>query len=123
MDPADPPLPPTPVGAARDAIIRAAIGRVTAELGVPIQLAPRRLERRGDWAFLLARMADPAGRPLSFAGTPLADAAREGMVSRDAAVLLRLDGDWTVVDAAIAPTDVAWEGWAATHGAPVGLFG
>ena len=33
-----------------------------------------RLERRGDWAFLLADMQNPHGRPVDFAGSKLADA-------------------------------------------------
>ena len=110
-------------GAERTAVLEAARAPIAGTLGRPVRFVVDRLERRGDWAFLWARLVDGAGRPVSYAGTPLANAEREGMVSKSAAVLLKRDnGRWTVVDQAIGPTDVAWEGWAARHGAPAELF-
>lgn len=112
-----------PQGAARAAILDAARAPAEADLGKPVRFVVTRLERRGDWAFLLADMQNPHGRPVDFAGSKLAEAAREGMVSHSYAALLRLKGGrWTVVDHATGPTDVAWEGWAADHGAPAELF-
>jgi hypothetical protein len=96
---------------------------VTKRLGKPVKFQVKRLERQGDWAFLIAAMQDSAGKPLSYAGTPLASAEAEGMVSRDYVALLRLSGGkWRVVDNAVGPTDVAWADWADRHGAPKALF-
>lgn len=113
----------TPRGAERQVILDAARAPVAARLGRAVRFKPQRLERRGDWAFLLAAMQDERGRPLSYEGTPLAEAERMGMLSKDCAILLRnRGGRWTVVDSAVGPTDVAWEDWAAKHGAPATLF-
>lgn len=110
-------------GVDRAAILDAARAPVVKRLGKPVKFLVRRLERQGDWAFLIAAMQDEAGRPISYAGTPLASAEAEGMVSKDYAALLRLSGGrWVVVDHAVGPTDVAWEGWAEKYGAPAALF-
>ena len=97
---------------------------VAAALGKPVLLLVSHLGVSGDWAFLRADMQGPGGAQVDFAGTPLADAARNGAVSRSYAALLRRQGEaWVVVDKAIGPTDVAWEDWARRHGAPPAIFG
>lgn len=109
--------------ALRSALLDAARQPVAQALGKPVLFKVRHLRNAGRWAFLLADMEDRSGAPLSYAGTPRAEAADHGMVSRAYAALLRRDGDgWTVVESAIGPTDVAWEGWSGQHGAPEGLF-
>ena len=109
--------------AERAAILDTARQPVTKRLGKPVKFLVRTLERNGDWAFLIAAMLDRAGRPISFAGTPLASAEAEGMVSKDYVALLRRSaGQWRVVDQAVGPTDVAWADWASKHGAPRALF-
>lgn len=109
--------------AARTMILDAARGPAEADLGKPVRFLVKRLERRDDWAFLLADMQNPQGRRVDFAGTKFAGAAREGMVSDSYAALLhRTEGHWAVVDHATGPTDVAWEGWAKKHAAPAELF-
>ena len=96
---------------------------VAKRLGKPVKFVVRTLERQGDWAFLIAAMQDGSGRPISFTGTPLASAEAQGMVSKDYAALLRLNGgQWRVVDTAVGPTDVAWADWPEKHGAPKSLF-
>lgn len=112
-----------PRGQEREALLKAARAPAEADLGKHVRFLVKRLERRGDWAFLLADMQDPHGRRIDLAGSKLADAAREGMASDAYAALLRLSGHrWAVVDHATGPTDVAWEGWAREHGAPAELF-
>lgn len=112
-----------PKGAERQAILDAARAPIKAKLGLAVRFKPYRFERRGDWAFLHAAMQDARGRAILYRGTDLADAERMGVVSKDYAALLRLaNGRWTVVDYAIGPSDVAWEGWATEHGAPEALF-
>lgn len=83
----------------------------------------RQIRADGRWAFVLADMQDKGGRPVDYAGTPRAEAAAQGMVSRAFAALLRHDGDrWIVIESAIGPTDVAWEGWPSRYGAPPDVF-
>ncbi len=107
----------------RTAILDAARAPVVKRLGKPVKFVVRRLERQGDWAFLIAAMQDESGRPISYVGTPLASAEAEGMVSKDYAALLRRSGgQWRVVDDALGPTDVAWADWPEKHGAPRALF-
>ena len=110
-------------GAERVAILDTARQPVVRQLGKPVKFLVRTLNRDGDWAFLVATMQDDRGRPISYAGTPLASAEAEGMISRDyVALLQRSGGRWRVVDQAVGPTDVAWEGWAERYGAPPSLF-
>jgi hypothetical protein len=109
--------------AERAAILDVARQPVTKRLAKKVTLVVRTLERQGDWAFLVAAMQDGAGRPISYAGTPLASAEAEGMVSKDYAALLRLSGgQWRLIDNAVGPTDVAWADWPQKHGAPKALF-
>lgn len=108
----------------RSELLDAARAPVEAELGKKVRFRVHRLRRDGDWAFLWAQMQDLHGRPVDYAGTPRADAARQGFLSKDAAVLLRRrSGRWHPVTSVIGPTDVAWEGWATEYRAPASLFG
>ena len=108
----------------RAALLDAARQPVTVALGKPVLFKVERLRSYGRWAFLLAEMQDAGGRPVSYAGTPLADDAAHGAVSKSYAALLRRDGNsWSVVAKAIGPTDVAWADWAKRHRAPSQLFG
>ena len=108
---------------ARAALLEAARAPVQAELGKAPKFRVDQLHRDGDWAFLLATLQDADGKPFDYKGTPLADAAQQGMVSRTYAALLRHDArGWQVVAKAIGPSDVAWEDWPKRYGAPARLF-
>ena len=68
-------------------------------------------------------MQEAGGRPVSYAGTPKAGAAAEGLVSDTYVALLRRNSThWTVLANAVGPTDVAWEKWAMRYRAPAALF-
>lgn len=113
----------TMAGVERNAILDAARIPVVEELGKPPIFVVRQLNRDGEWAFLFADMQQQGGAPFDYGGTRKAEAARQGFVSRSYAALLRKgEGGWRVVEAAIGPTDAAWEGWAAKYGVPAGLF-
>lgn len=102
-------------GVARDAASQA--------LGKPVQLRVRRLAVQGRWAFVFAGLEAPGGGPVDYTGTPKADAAAHGMASHDfAALLSKSDEGWSVVAEAVGPTDMPWETWPQTYGAPAGLF-
>lgn len=107
----------------RNAILDAARIPVVEELGKPPVFVVRQLNRDGKWAFLFADMQQQGGAPFDYGGTRKAEAARQGYVSRSYAALLRKgEAGWRVVEAAIGPTDAAWEGWPAKYGVPASLF-
>lgn len=109
--------------ALRRALLDTARASAESVLRQPVRFKVDRLTIAGDAAFLLARMEDAEGRPVSFAGTPLDEAAQQGFVSQIyAALLKRAGGGWTVVVKAIGPGDVAWEGWAREYAVPTALF-
>ncbi|MET3725820.1 hypothetical protein [Sphingomonas trueperi] len=108
----------------RAAILDAAHHAIARRIGKTPRLLVRTLGHQGEWVFLIATMQDKAGRPISYAGTPLASAEAEGMVSKDYVALFRRAGTgWRVVEEALGPTDVAWADWAEKHGAPKAIFG
>lgn len=108
----------------RRAILDSARAPVAESLGKPVLFRVSHLGTSGSWAFLRAEMEGPGGRPIDYAGTSLAEAAKHGAVSRTYAALLKRQGSgWTVVAHAIGPSDVAWEDWPTRHGAPKAIFG
>lgn len=109
--------------ATRAAILDSAREPVAAALGKPVLLKVLQLRVSGEWAFLRADMEERGGQPIDYAGTPKADAAAQGYVSRTYAALLhRVNGEWRVIANAIGPTDVAWEDWPTRYHAPPAIF-
>lgn len=116
---AEPVRPGTPE---RAALIEAARKPAAETLGRPVRFKVEHLDRIGDWALLRASMVETDGRPVDYTGTPLADAASEGAVSKAYAALLKKEhGAWRVVAKAVGPTDVAWATWDKDFGAPSAL--
>lgn len=115
---------PAPItGDERAVLLDVARAPVSKALGKPVLFKVERLSQIGEWAFLLVQLADRGGAPVDYAGTPKADAARHGMLSRRYAALLRRENNhWVVVIDAIGPTDVIWGDWASRYGAPPALF-
>lgn len=88
-----------------------------------VWLKEKSVRTSGDWAFVLAELQGADGRPIDYHGTPKAQQAEAGFLSKDyVALLRRQDGKWRVVKDAIGPTDVVWEGWSQEFGAPADLF-
>lgn len=107
----------------RQAILEAARASVRERLGKAPLFKVERLARRRDWAFVQATMEGPGGAAFDYAGTPLADAAARGLVSRVFVALLRHDASgWHIMAQAVGPTDLAWEDWPRRFGAPASLF-
>ncbi|HJT97760.1 MAG TPA: hypothetical protein VJ696_05535 [Rhodanobacteraceae bacterium] len=122
-NPASPSAAPVTDAARREAILAAARAPAEKELATPVRLGVRSVNAAGDWAFVLADLEGSDGRPFDYAKTPKAEAAQQGLLSRRYAALLKLEnGKWTVVDERVGPTDPAWLGWSAKHGAPEDLF-
>jgi hypothetical protein len=113
---------PTP--AERRAILDAFRPTVQRALGGRrIKFVVNHLGAEKGWAFLEATVVRPDGRPISFVGTPLADAAEAGAVDPGVCALLRRKGKrWVIVDQALFPTDVPWEPWMKRYAAPRSVY-
>ena len=111
----------SPVRAAIMDGLREAVAR---EIGVTLRFEVYDLRVLNGWAFAAVTPIDPAGRDrYDYAGTPMEEAWREGMMDDGIVALLRLrNGRWTTVEMAIGPTDVAWLGWGEEFGAPAQIF-
>lgn len=117
------PMTPEPGTQLRKSILDIARQPAEQQLSREVKFRVRRLAVDGPWAFLFADMQGPDGKPVDYAGTPLAQAAREGVVSRAFAALLHRDGSrWTIAASVVGPTDVAWQNWSQEYGAPAQLF-
>ena len=109
--------------AKREAIVAASLAPAEKELGANVRLGVRSIASDGDWAFLLADLQEPGGAPFDYSKSPLAEQAKQGLVShRYAALLRQRDGQWTIVTERVGPTDPAWLGWSDKYGAPKDLF-
>ncbi|MEI2457015.1 hypothetical protein ABU614_04180 [Lysobacter firmicutimachus] len=99
--------------------------RAEQAVGLPLQLQVDRLDRLGDWAFLLSRMRTPDGSRIDWKRSEYAEQAAAGAMSERYAALFKRDeqGPWRLVAQAVAPGDVAWESWPQEFGAPASLFG
>lgn len=107
----------------RNAIVTAASAPASKDLGKPLTLKVLQLRVLGDWAFVHATMLGGDGKEISYAGTRYQDAAEHGLKSDRYAALLKRDANgWHVQAHAVGPTDVAWQDWARTYGAPPALF-
>ena len=108
----------------RAAIIDGLRQAVADEIGATLRFEVRDLRVLNGWAFADVSPINPrGGGPYDYAGTSLEEEWREGLMDDGIVALLRLrDGRWRVVEMAIGPTDVAWEGWDEEFGAPPQLF-
>lgn len=115
----------TPAPGDRDytLIVEAAQAAATVDVGKPVRLTISNLQTAGDWAFVRSQMKSPSGAQFDYSGTRYAEAAANGGKSYShVALLKRRDSGWQIIVQAVGPTDVAWEPWSATYGAPPALF-
>jgi hypothetical protein len=133
------PLPVQPADAGHDALLDAATVPLAEAFGSSATVDVQRLDRLGDWAFLLGTMRGVGGGPLPVEGTRYeVHAASGGMSDVYVALLKReptvaatagsgdtgtAEGHWVLLDHAIGPGDVAWLAWPERHAAPRALFG
>jgi hypothetical protein len=110
--------------AERTAVLDGLRQAVAREIGVNLRFEVRDLRVLNGWAFADVRPLNPrGGGTYDYAGTPLAEEWREGLMDDGIYALLRLrNGRWTAVEVVIGPTDVSWEEWDDQHGAPSRLF-
>lgn len=106
------------------AITQIARADVSAYLGgKQVTITVKDLNISGGWAFLYAGMATTDGTPL-YQGTEDEEAAAHGGKSHSYAGLFQRTGGggWQLIDSAVGPTDVAWQNWPQTYGAPASIF-
>jgi hypothetical protein len=109
--------------AERDTIVAAARAPAEKELDAPLRLGVHNVTSENDWAFVMADLEDPSGKPFDYSKSPRAKEAEQGLVShRYAALLRRRNGAWTIVATRVGPTDPAWLAWSEKYGAPKSLF-
>lgn len=81
------------------------------------------LRTDGTWAYLQGRPVNPDGSALDWSRTPFAAEFRAGVMSDVyMALLFKQGGEWTLVESALGPTDVAWYDWLQAYGLPESLF-
>ncbi|AMT72703.1 hypothetical protein [Mycobacteroides immunogenum] len=104
-------------------VLAPAVADVAAQLGKPVRLDVRSLKAADGWAFLWSAMQEPDGNPVDYAGSPFAEAAANGGMSKKYVALLhRDDQGWGLVDRRVGPSDIPWAGWSAQYGAPAAIF-
>lgn len=120
-----PSTPGTTADTITDPLAIAAAPTISADIGVPVTLHPRVSRTDGDWGWIVAQPWTPEGAAIDWSQTLHASRAENGVMDSSGAVyvlLKRENGAWRVINHAVAPTDVAWEGWAQQYGAPDALF-
>ncbi|MEJ0058186.1 MAG: hypothetical protein WDM79_00650 [Terricaulis sp.] len=120
-----PPAPATVVVNENDALGAVLTPFLAADFGQPVALTVETANVQGDWAFVVAQPAAPAGGAIDWTTTPYAERAREGVLDsggKTYALLQRQNGVWVVRDYAVGPTDVAYGGWATEYGAPAEII-
>jgi hypothetical protein len=113
-----------PAGSAlRKSVLDGLRPTVQSEIGGPIEFVVSELRVLQDWAYVSAKPQRPGGAPIPWSATKFREAWANDAMSDLVLALLRADGGaWRVVDYAIGPTDVIWEGWMKTHRLPRRLF-
>jgi hypothetical protein len=108
----------------RKALLDALRPVIEQDLGQSVQFVVETLRERDGSAFAAVHPRTPQGRPIDFAKTSHAQRLADGALDGDTvfALLQYRDGRWQVREYAVAPTDVAWTGWAESYGAPDAIF-
>lgn len=116
-------VPPNdPLHAAALATIAAAL---RPRLHADVTLVDADLRAGGDWIAVTAKPRTANGTKPDFAATEWAEAAASGALEDGVHALLRRGAAKSgpeLVEVAVGPTDVYWEGWVERHGVPEALF-
>jgi len=94
------------------------------ETGGPVEFVVQRLNVIGEWAYGEVRAQRPGGKAIDWNRTRYAEDFQAGMFDPAASdfLLRRTATGWMVVESAMGPTDVVWEGWRLDHRLPLALF-
>jgi hypothetical protein len=90
----------------------------------PVEFVVHRLNVMGGWAFGDVFLQRPGGGSIDWSKTKYAEDEKNGTFdSGGSFFLLKQSGsNWTVVEFATGPTDVAWDSWRQDHHLPGQLF-
>jgi len=119
--------PETPIAspnASRDAVLAVLTPVIAAEIGKDITLEASTANISNGWAYIVAQPRNADGSAIDWMTTNLASRYENGVMDEGGgvhALLQEQNGAWIVVEHVIAPTDVAWVGWAAAHNVPAGV--
>jgi hypothetical protein len=90
----------------------------------PVEFVVHRLNVMGEWAFGDVFLQRPGGGRIVWSKTKFAEAEKYGAFDPGGSFfLLKQSGsNWTVVEFATGPTDVAWDSWRQDRHLPGQLF-
>lgn len=108
-----------------DAVIASANVTLGEQIGADVAIEPEIFRSEGDWAFVYGPIQMADGSVIDWSTTNFAEAASEGMLDGDLGIVLLnwSDGEWRVVETAIAPTDVPQIAWPDEHHVSPALVG
>ena len=94
------------------------------ETGGPVEFVVHRLNVMDGWAFGDVLLQRPRGRKIDWSKTKYAEDEKNGAFDPGGSFfLLKQSGaNWTVVEFATGPTDVAWDSWRQDYHLPSQLF-
>jgi hypothetical protein len=96
---------------------------VMSEIGGPIEFLVKELRVMPPWAYAFVHPQRPGGAAIDWSRTKFKEDVDQGVMGEDVMALLRHDGArWNVVEYAIGPTDVTWDGWRQNRRLPPRLF-
>lgn len=110
--------------ASRDAVLAVLTPVIASEIGKEVALEATTANISNGWAYIVAQPRNVDGSAIDWMTTNLASRHENGAMDESGAVyalLQQQNGAWVVVEHVIAPTDVAWLGWAEAHGVPAGV--
>ncbi|MBL8547456.1 MAG: hypothetical protein JNL81_13405 [Hyphomonadaceae bacterium] len=120
------PAAPASADAATQALVGVLTPAISAEVGKPVSLHTTTVNVRDEWAYVVADVRNADGSEIDWLTTNLASRYENGAMDTGGslhALLKNEGGVWVVLEHVIAPTDVAWIDWAATHGVPPDILG
>lgn len=90
----------------------------------PVEFVVHRLNVMNGWSFGDVFLQRPGGRRIDWSRTKYAEDEKNGAFDPGGSFfLLKQSGsNWTVVEFATGPTDVAWDSWRQDHHLPSQLF-
>jgi hypothetical protein len=107
----------------RTALLDALRPTLVKEIGGPIELVVTIMRVVEPWAYLHVKPTRPGGTRIDWSRTKFGEDMKQGFMSEGTMALLHREGSgWKIVEIAIGPSDVAWDGWIAPHGVPRKLF-
>jgi hypothetical protein len=107
----------------RTALLDALRPTLVKEIGGPIEFIVTTMRVMEPWAYLHVKPTRPGGTRIDWSRTKFREDMKQGFMSEGTMALLRREGSgWKIVEVAVGPSDVAWDGWTEQHRVPRKLF-